>query len=731
MKGICDLKMTVPSNTLLISLIWLIWCSVAVNGQQVKPDNVNTCKLYDLTTGAILTTNTFQVNIQETDNRVSKSQSVIIPIHGQIQQFLYPNSADQTTVDNYGLSIFQNPNTGYNELLVTASIDRDGPNPEPKDDLSIISLNFDCTYASGTSTFTQKFEMKILVDDANDNAPVFTNAPYSVNIKEALPISNTVFDNIIATDRDTNKNKEIRFTIASGALYNGLSYFDMPNDDLGYVNLVRALDYEALYANSATNFNLVIHARDNNANSAVQLTTTTTLTVTVEDSDDLPPTFYFPGCFTVSGLGTSCEAAVYRSTLTNGVVAGALTFISTVTGSETATGSIRAFDMDRLNAQIQFSIVGSTPSGFANRFTVSTSSAGTDTNLAGRDIYTATVTQTQVIGRNEVTLLKLFLRASQINDPTKFRTAEIQFTVQANNQNPPQISTNTGSFNGYIYERNTIGETVRATQTSSSPSAFQIIVTDPDVIASDNQSYIYTILEAVPFAVQTSGANIATIYSTQVLDRESQTLYTFTLRVTENVPTGARSSDQQVQVTVLDVNDNDPTFSGNNLQVQKLEGDYTINNNLLTNAFRPLGDVDLNSNPAVTVAIQSVTVRSGSLTQAEVLNRLALRDDGLYLTGPVSAGLVFAVSLRATDNPANTNQNTRTTDTVVLVEVISAGNNAPKFESANYETGISEASPGGTFVIQVVARDAEDATLTYSLVGKNIADKFELASSNS
>ncbi|KAH3862801.1 hypothetical protein DPMN_025776 [Dreissena polymorpha] len=76
-------------------------------------------------------------------------------------------------------------------------------------------------------------------------------------------------------------------------------------------------------------------------------------------------------------------------------------------------------------------------------------------------------------------------------------------------------------------------------------------------------------------------------------------------------------------------------------------------------AFRPLGDVDVNGNPTVTVAIQSVTVRSGLLTQAEVLNRLALRDDGLYLTGPVSAGLVFAVSLRATDNPANTNQNTR------------------------------------------------------------------------
>lgn len=54
---------------------------------------------------------------------------------------------------------------------------------------------------------------------------------------------------------------------------------------------------------------------------------------------------------------------------------------------------------------------------------------------------------------------------------------------------------------------------------------------DYSQIVSDNQTYIYNIVEAVPFAVQSSGANIATIYATQVLDREAQTTYSFTVSV--------------------------------------------------------------------------------------------------------------------------------------------------------------------------------------------------------
>jgi len=57
------------------------------------------------------------------------------------------------------------------------------------------------------------------------------------------------------------------------------------------------------------------------------------------------------------------------------------------------------------------------------------------------------------------------------------------------------------------------------------------------------------------------------------------------VRVTEDLPTGARSSEQTVQVTVLDINDNDPTFAGNGqtFNVQVVEGTYGTTGTRLTN----------------------------------------------------------------------------------------------------------------------------------------------------
>ena len=78
--------------------------------------------------------------------------------------------------------------------------------------------------------------------------------------------------------------------------------------------------------------------------------------------------------------------------------------------------------------------------------------------------------------------LSLCFQAQQTDDTTKYRMAEIQFEVAASNQNNPVISSNTGSFNAYVYEAQAPGVTVRASQTGTSPAAFEIIVSDPDVV---------------------------------------------------------------------------------------------------------------------------------------------------------------------------------------------------------------------------------------------------------
>ncbi|XP_052820544.1 protocadherin-15-like isoform X2 [Mya arenaria] len=228
---------------------------------QVKPAADRQCQLYDLETGATLTTNTFSLTIQETDFQANKGQTVILPLHGNGLTFATPNPADQATVNQYGIQFFRD-STDYNVISIDNEINRDGIDAEPNDDLDIIALNFNCEYTDGTNTFVQTFTVNLLVDDANDNSPEFQGASYSVNIKEALPISNTVFDNIVASDKDANQNMEIRFSISSGQDYPpGNDIFRIQDSGLGAVDLFRALDYESLYEAGKTQFLLEILAR--------------------------------------------------------------------------------------------------------------------------------------------------------------------------------------------------------------------------------------------------------------------------------------------------------------------------------------------------------------------------------------------------------------------------------------------------------------------------------------
>jgi hypothetical protein len=60
----------------------------------------------------------------------------------------------------------------------------------------------------------------------------------------------------------------------------------------------------------------------------------------------------------------------------------------------------------------KFSFQTGTPSGYENRFAVSTSARETDAALPGRDIYRASLTQTSAITRSEAKIVTLFLKVN-------------------------------------------------------------------------------------------------------------------------------------------------------------------------------------------------------------------------------------------------------------------------------------------------------------------------------
>ncbi|KRT79191.1 Cadherin [Oryctes borbonicus] len=123
--------------------------------------------------------------------------------------------------------------------------------------------------------------INIRVSDANDNAPVFVNAPYELNISEVTVVGTRVLQGVHAVDADQQGPfSSIRYTILPGR---HSDYFEFENELEGTLVLKKPLDYETL-----KHFDVKIRAQDHGE---PPKSTDTTLTVHVVDADDQNPKF--------------------------------------------------------------------------------------------------------------------------------------------------------------------------------------------------------------------------------------------------------------------------------------------------------------------------------------------------------------------------------------------------------------------------------------------------------
>ncbi|OWR45133.1 cadherin [Danaus plexippus plexippus] len=117
--------------------------------------------------------------------------------------------------------------------------------------------------------------------DDNDNYPQFSEKTYTVNIDEDISVAdNPVIARIKATDADVGANSAIRYAIIGGNTQMQFSIDSLSGD----VSLVKPLDYEQVRS-----YRLVIRAQDGGSPSR---SNTTQLLVNVRDVNDNPPRFY-------------------------------------------------------------------------------------------------------------------------------------------------------------------------------------------------------------------------------------------------------------------------------------------------------------------------------------------------------------------------------------------------------------------------------------------------------
>ncbi|XP_073505309.1 protocadherin gamma-B1-like [Phyllobates terribilis] len=152
--------------------------------------------------------------------------------------------------DNQYFTLTENIRTDgskYPELVLEKPLDRE---TQETHELILTALDGGNPIRSGTTL------LNIIVTDANDNAPVFTQDMYKVNLKENIPVNSTVIM-LNATDSDEGVNAQIAyyFRKSSGNIHD-TGIFSI-NLTTGEIKTHKNLDFEI-----TKNYELSVQAKD-------------------------------------------------------------------------------------------------------------------------------------------------------------------------------------------------------------------------------------------------------------------------------------------------------------------------------------------------------------------------------------------------------------------------------------------------------------------------------------
>ncbi|XP_059202390.1 protocadherin gamma-A11-like isoform X9 [Centropristis striata] len=170
--------------------------------------------------------------------------------------------------DNFKLNVVSRPDgTKYIEMVLHTSLDR-----EKQEEHKLTLTAFD----GGNPQKSGSVKINVVVLDANDNAPVFSQAIYRVTVPENAS-RGTVILRVSATDNDKGANDEVVYSFSQHT-DTASSLFNM-DPHTGEMTVVGVLDYE-----KAKHYEINIEATDKGG-----LTDTSKVLIEVTDLNDNAP----------------------------------------------------------------------------------------------------------------------------------------------------------------------------------------------------------------------------------------------------------------------------------------------------------------------------------------------------------------------------------------------------------------------------------------------------------
>uniref|UniRef100_A0A8D1R3L9 Cadherin-related family member 2 n=1 Tax=Sus scrofa TaxID=9823 RepID=A0A8D1R3L9_PIG len=527
-------------------------------------------------------------------------------------------------------------------------------------------------------------EMQVIVEDRNDNAPVFQNTDFSTSINETLPVGSVVFS-VLAVDKDTGSAGAVVYSIervipsSDGSEY---LFSILPN---GSIILNGSLSYN----NKSAFYQLELKACDSgglyNNSIIVQCSSPVFVSISVIDQPDLDPQFV---------------REFYSASVAEDAPQG------------TSVLKVEAMDSDRgINDLVIYSISNSTrPDWFkiTSDGVIEVSSTLDREQLLEEDEevqvqVTATEKNLNIYGQEAKVSIWVTLRVTDVNDhKPEFYNCSLSTCTFT----PQEAQVN---FTGYVDEHSS---------TRIPIDDLTMVVYDPD--KGSNGTFWLSLEGPDAEAFSVSPERAAGSVEVQVLvktpsqvDYEQQMVMWVQVVATDSV--SKNSSIAMVTIYLRDINDHRPTFPQSlyNLNVSEhSEAGYVVTDSI--HAFDPDtgegGRITYSLLPgngddvfAVDPDSGTVTVRNGTLLDRE-------------------KQAVYYLTLQATDGG---NQSSSTTLHIILLDI----NDNKPVVTGSYNIFVQE--EGGNVSVAIQAHDDDqpdtnNSLLHFSLLPSSYSHNFSV-----
>ncbi|XP_063166591.1 protocadherin-23 [Candoia aspera] len=567
---------------------------------------------------------------------------------------------------------------------------------------------------------------KIVILDVNDNSPSFVSSPLSY-IREDAEVG-SIAHHIIAQDPDQGRNGQITYLLLSS---NEDRAF-LIDKATGVLTTAFALDRE-----HQEYYNLTVVALDNGSPA---LSAAQNLTIIVLDVNDEAPVFTkaiyeasiwenrAPGVVGIkveaidkdSGINSLLKYDIlpgpgYENFQINPYIGEIRTTISldreiqevlhikvlvqdggTPTLSSTASIVFRVLDENDHTPKIIFPVSdiqimeNQVPSTITTLLAVDDDTANNGIvryqiiggNIRGYfalhkisgDLFT-----THSLDREIVNNFTLVIECLDLGNPPRSSVMELRITVLDENDNSPLFTRN--------HYQAIISEDIK-----EKSAILELFAVDAD--EGPNGKVVYSLMGET-LGLFTINRNTGVVITNKPMDREKQSRYIFKALATDSDVLQPRSTSVTIIIHIEDVNDNNPFFLENPLEVQ-ISPQTNINQTIAT-----MQSSDLDLGPNGTVNFRFVTPTT--------VFEIDPNTGEIFLQEPVSYdGLITHLLIVAYDQgiPART-------ATAVVTICSKAHTEKISFSHTQYETKVPENSETGTSVFTVVTHDR-------SLVGNNV-----------